>query len=119
MAGNGPRDDVGKRSDPEIAAAEGLFRDSPAGKTAKPAGAAAPGAVPVGGETFELADSPFAETEEADPPMPVAPAMERPGTRPREAAGPKTAKAAESYPIDPEAPSTWSGPAAPNGGRTC
>ena len=35
--------------------------------------------------------------------MPVAPAMERPGTRPREAAGPKTAKAGEAYPIDPEA----------------
>jgi hypothetical protein len=103
MAGNGPRDDVGKRSEPEIAAAEGLFRDAPAGKTAKPAGSAPPGAAGGQDETFELADSPYAETEDAGQPVPVVPSTDRPGARPREAARPKTGRAGDAYPIDPEA----------------
>lgn len=102
MPGTGPRDDVGKRDDPEIASAEGLFRDEPVGKTAKSAGSAPPGAGAGGGETFELADSPYTETGDADPPLPAAPSENPQGIRPREASRPKAARAGESYPIDPE-----------------
>jgi hypothetical protein len=103
MAGNGPRDDMGKQSDREIAGAEWLFRGDPAGKTAKPAGSAPPGAGTGGGETFELADSPFAETEDAVPPIPAPPSTDRPVARSREAAKSKPSRARESYPIDAEA----------------
>jgi hypothetical protein len=102
MPGTGPRDDVGKTSDPEIASAEGLFRDEPVGKTAKPAGSAPPGTSAGGGEIFELADSPDAETEDAEPPIPAAPSVNPESVRPREATRPKAARAGESYPIDPE-----------------
>jgi hypothetical protein len=94
---------MGKQSDREIAGAEWLFRDDPAGKRAKPAGSAPPGAGPGGGETFELADSPFAETADAAPPIPAPTSTDRPGSRPREAAKPKPSRARESYPIDAEA----------------
>jgi hypothetical protein len=103
MAGNGPRDDVGKRSDREIAAAEGLFREAPPRKTAQPTSSTPPGAAAGEGETFELADSPYGETEDTGPPMPAAPSTDRPATRPREATRPKTAGAGEAYPIDAEA----------------
>ena len=75
MAEDGPRDEAGKRGDPEIAAAEWLFRDDPAEKPAKPAGVRARRRRPGEGETFDLADGPFDEAEEAAvPPMPAAPA---------------------------------------------
>ena len=101
MAGNDPRDDEGKRSDPEIGAAEWLFRDEPASRAVKPTGSA-----PVGAgsdETFDLVDSPAGELEAADPPMPSAPVVERSAPREKEAATPRARRAGESYPIDPEA----------------
>jgi hypothetical protein len=100
MAGNGPRDDQGKRSDPEIAAAEGLFQDEPAGKTARPT---TPVTATGEGETFELADSPFTGVEEAESPIPSAPSMDPPAPRLRDPAKPKAVRTGESYPIDPEA----------------
>ena len=54
MAGEDPRDESAKRGEPEIAAAEGLFRDEPAERRPTPAGSASPGADTGAGETFEL-----------------------------------------------------------------
>ena len=101
MAGKDPRDDEGKRSDPEIGAAEWLFRDEPASRATKPAGSAPPGAGT--GETFDLVDTPSGEMETADPPMPAAPVRERAAPRENEAATPRARRAGETYPIDPEA----------------
>jgi hypothetical protein len=103
MAGENRRDEAGQRGDHEIAEAELLFRDDPAGKTAKPGSGspAPPGA--VAGETFELADSPFAEAEAEAAPAPPIPTAQRASARPREAEKTKTARGGEAYPIDPEA----------------
>jgi hypothetical protein len=105
MTGENPRDEAEKRGEPEIAAAEWLFRDASAEKAGTTAGSVPTGASPDVGEGFDLADSPFAEPEakaEA-PPIAAVTAKDRTAARPREAAGPKTARAGESFPIDAEA----------------
>jgi hypothetical protein len=105
MTGDNPRNEAGKRGEPEIAPAEWLFRDDPAEKTARPAGPVPPGARPDVGEGFELADSPFTEPEaEAEaPPTAAVTAKDRSPARPREAARTQTARAGESFPIEAEA----------------
>ncbi len=105
MAGEGPRDESTKRGEPEIAAAEWLFRDEPAQKAQPSAGAAPTEGAPGAGETFDLVDSPEAGTEvdAGAPPVPPIPARDRPATRPREAARPKAARTADAFPIEPEA----------------
>ncbi len=97
MAGDERRHESGKRGDPEIAAADLLFRDDAAEKPAKAAGAASPGVSSGAGETFELADSPFAEPEaEAEaPPIPTVPAGGRPSAPTSESARPKAARTRE------------------------
>src|SRR5689334_16417464 len=105
MTGNDPRDEAGKQGEPEIAAAEWLFRDDPAKQAATPAGSVPTGASPDVGEGFDLADSPFDEPEPEAEAAPIAAvtAKDRPAARPREAARPKTARAGESFPIEAEA----------------
>ncbi len=105
MAAEDPHDEAEKRGEPEIAAAEWLFRDAPAGKTATPAGPVPPGASPDEGGTFDLVDSPSAgpETPVEAPPIPPVPAKDRPPARRREAAGPKAPRGGDSFPIEPEA----------------
>jgi hypothetical protein len=106
MAGEGRHDDRGKPGNPEIAAAEGLFRDVSAGQPAKPHRDTPPDAGPSAGETFDLADSPFAEAEaEAEAvasPIPVVPTRDPSAARPRDSARPKTARPIDSPDVDGE-----------------
>ncbi len=96
-----PRDETEKRGEPEIAAAELLFRDQPVGS--KPAASVTGASAPVAaGETFELADAPDDEAGASDPPVAPIPTVDRPAPRARESARP-TPRARESYPIEPEA----------------
>lgn len=93
-----PRDETERQGEPEIAAAELLFRDQPG--ASKPAATGAGSAASSGGsETFDLADAPDDEGEPAPPVAPI-PTVDRPAPRARESARPK---ARESYPIEPEA----------------
>jgi hypothetical protein len=103
MAGDERRSESGQRDDPEIAAADLLFRDEPAAKPAKPTGLAAPGGVV--GETFDLADSPLAETDvEAEaPPIPAGRPAEPAPMRTRDTARPKAARARETTTAEDEA----------------
>ena len=105
MAGDVPRREAGKRGDPEIAAADLLFRDETAQKPAKPSDLATPGVTAGAGETFELADSPFAEAEAAvpAPPMPPVRPTETPSRRPADPARVNAARARESSPREDEA----------------
>jgi hypothetical protein len=107
MAGDEPRHEAGERGEQEIAAADLLFRDEATRKPAKPTGAASPGAGggAGAGETFDLADSPFAEPEaEAQaPPIPSVRPTEPPPTRARDSAKPKTAPPRETTSAEAEA----------------
>lgn len=103
MAGDGPRDEGKRRSEPEIAGAEWLLRDDPASKPSKPAGSAPSGTGPHEAETFDLVDSPLGEAESDDPPIPSVAPADRADSRPKAGARPKDARPRESYPIDPEA----------------
>ena len=87
-------DDAGKKSDPEIAAADLLFRDDPKEKPAKPEITSAP--VGEWGEVFDLAPEP-----EPTPGSSSAPVQERPrpvsgSPRPRPADRPREVKAPRS-----------------------
>jgi hypothetical protein len=103
MAGNEPRSESGQRGDPEIAAADWLFHDEPAEKPAKPTGLAAPDVGAGAGETFELADSPLAEPEAEDPPVPPDRPTGSAPTRTRDAARPKVDRAREPSAAEAEA----------------
>jgi hypothetical protein len=107
MAEHGPRDEAGKRRDPDIAAAEWLFRDDAAKEAAKSSGAAAPGNDAGSGDTFELADGDLeesaAEAGSAAPPIPAALPRDRPPARPHDAARPRPARLGESSAIEDEA----------------
>lgn len=103
--GDEPRIDAGKGGDPEIAAADLLFRDDSAEKPAKPTRVASPGTGAGAGETFDLADSPFdgpgAEVEA--PPIPPVRSPEPAAARTRESAGPKATRTRQSSAIEDEA----------------
>jgi hypothetical protein len=108
MAGDEPRSDAGTPGEPEIAAADLLFRDEPAHKPTKPTkppGPAAPGAGSGGGETFDLADSPFVEShaESEAPAIPPVRSTEPPSARTRDTAGPRTARTREPSAAEDEA----------------
>lgn len=105
MAEHGARDEAGKKGDPEIAAAELLFRDDPAEKPAKPARAEAPESSAGEGDVFDLAGGDLQELDEdaVVAPVPVAPTRDRTAPRPREAARPKTEPSAESSALADEA----------------
>jgi hypothetical protein len=98
MAEQRPRDEAGKKSEPEIAAAELLFRDEAAEKPAKPARVAAPEPVAAGADVFDLAGGDLEETDAAGvvAPVPVAPARDRTAPRPGETARPKADRSTES-----------------------
>jgi hypothetical protein len=105
MAEHGPRDKAGKKSDPEIAAAELLFRDDAAEKPAKPARVTAPESAADEGDVFDLAGGDLEETDTdaVVAPVPIAPARDRHAARPRDAAGPKAERAEESSALADEA----------------
>lgn len=93
-----PRDETEKRGEPEIAAAELLFRDQPGPSRSAPSGAGASAPVEAG-ESFELADAPD-DLGASDPPVAPIPTVDRPAPRARESARPRPR---ESYPIEPGA----------------
>jgi hypothetical protein len=98
MAKDDSRDQARRDSDPEIAAAEGLFRDDPAAKAPLPASSAAPDS----GEIFALADSP--SSVELAPPSPIPPVNEFSGqapARPRRES--KSARAKDQPMLEPSA----------------
>ena len=107
MAQDSPRDEAGKKRDPEIGAAEWLFQDEPAGKSARPAKVDAPESRAGEGEVFELAGGdpaePEAEAAAVVPPIPAAPARDRPPPLPRDADRPKAARSDASSAFDDEA----------------
>ncbi len=73
MADAGPREEAGMKGDPEIGAAEWLFRDE---APATPAGPALPQAAEESGEVFDLVDR-DEEAGEDPPPIPAAPEQRR------------------------------------------
>ncbi len=99
MADKVPSDGAGKQREPEIAAADLLFRDEPVNKPAKPAVDPAPGAGT--GEVFDLAPPLTSEPESASTsePAPI-PIPSRPVARPREAASRKAVESVREDPMD-------------------
>ena len=100
MADGKPRDRSKPDPEPEIGAADLLFRDDRASKSPKsaPKSAAAPGSRP--GDVFDLVDVPasdHAAPSVPTPPIPAAPEKERAG-KPRQA---KTAPVADQSQLDP------------------
>jgi hypothetical protein len=89
MAKEIPRDEAGKTREPEIASADLLFRDEPAGRPAKPAASAPPAG--DRGEVFDLAPEP--EVASRTPPVSKT-VTHRPGEpeadRPRQARASRT-----------------------------
>ncbi|MGP0065090.1 MAG: hypothetical protein ACLQGP_16020 [Isosphaeraceae bacterium] len=99
MAANDPSDGAGKEHQPEIAAADLLFRDDPVKKLAKDATDAAP--VGQWGEVFDLAPPLTHEPESPSATSPDPnPAPPRPAPRPREAAPRKAAEPSREDPAD-------------------
>lgn len=77
MADTGRPEEAGRKSDPEIGAAEWLFRDE---APAKPSGPDVPSAAEESGEVFDLVDHDEAVGENAapmPPPIPAAPVQKR------------------------------------------
>ncbi len=68
MANADPHDEAAKKGDPEIGAAEWLFREEGPSRSPKPAGAATNTGDPEG-DVFDLADGP-GEVAEDEPPVP-------------------------------------------------
>jgi hypothetical protein len=109
MAENDPKAGAGKTREPEIAAADLLFRDDPVKKPAKPVEASA--AAGGSGDVFDLAppltSEPASSTESEPVPIPVPP---RPAARPRDAAPRKAAEPVREDPRD-LVEEVWSRPA--------
>ncbi len=98
MAENDPSDGAGKDREPEIAAADLLFRDDPVKKPSKPA--VDPAHVGESGEVFDLAPPLTSEPEPTgSAPAPI-PARPKPADRPRVAAPRPVAEPTREDPRD-------------------
>lgn len=105
MADAGPREEAERQSDPEIGAAEWLFRDE---APARPSGPSVPRSAEESGEVFDLVDHDGEAGEDADPvppPIPATPVQkrERTASTPREASRAADAPSSSRKPmVEPE-----------------
>ncbi len=104
MADAGPREGAGRKGEPEIGAAEWLFRDE---APARPSGPAVPSGAEESREVFELVGGDDEVAEDAAPVPPAIPATpvrtrERPSSTPRDDFHPPDAPSRRAPTIDPE-----------------